>query len=126
MGSSGDSNLSTTDHTSLNDPSLLLIRRINELSISVCKSRPRGETITALNRKLDDVEDILFRPGQLQKCHTKNTMNELNMADGALSNGVHPKVDGEVPTSTEAGTVVLKFGGTSVGKFAREIAQICL
>ncbi|KAL8907684.1 MAG: hypothetical protein Q9207_001252 [Kuettlingeria erythrocarpa] len=54
-----------------------------------------------------------------------NTMKEHNMADGVLSNGIHPKVGGEMLTSTEARPVVLKFGGTSVGKFAREIAQIC-
>ncbi len=126
MGGSGDSNLLSTDLTSPNDPSFLLIRRINELSISVCRSRLRDETIAALNRKLDDVEDILFRPGQLQKSHTKNTRKEDTMADGALSNGFHPEANGEAPTSTEAPPVVLKFGGTSVGKFAREIAQICL
>lgn len=85
-----------------------------------------GETITALNRKLDDMEDILFRPGQLQTCHTKNTVRELNVADGVLTNGVHSEVGREGPTSLEVGPAVLKFGGTSVGKFAPEIAQICL
>ncbi|KAI4148551.1 MAG: hypothetical protein L6R39_002763, partial [Caloplaca ligustica] len=48
------------------------------------------------------------------------------MADGLLTNGVPPLVDGEGPGNAEERPVVLKFGGTSVGKFAPEIAQICL
>ncbi|KAL8931956.1 MAG: hypothetical protein Q9216_007012 [Gyalolechia sp. 2 TL-2023] len=51
------------------------------------------------------------------------------MADGSLTNGNLPNgdnvpmVNGEVH---EKKPVVLKFGGTSVGKYAPEIAQICL
>ncbi|KAL8932936.1 MAG: hypothetical protein Q9211_006047 [Gyalolechia sp. 1 TL-2023] len=53
------------------------------------------------------------------------------MADGPLVNGNVPNIDnapmvdgdGEVH---EERPVVLKFGGTSVGKYAAEIAQICL
>ena len=45
------------------------------------------------------------------------------MAKGPLTNGVVPLTNGEVH---EKKSVVLKFGGTSVGKYAPEIAQICL
>ncbi|KAL8950669.1 MAG: hypothetical protein Q9222_003306 [Ikaeria aurantiellina] len=47
------------------------------------------------------------------------------MADGPVVNGESVAVNGEPHSETER-PVVLKFGGTSVGKFAPEIAQICL
>lgn len=43
-----------------------------------------------------------------------------------LTNGVSGRMDGEVHRPWGERPVVLKFGGTSVGKFAPEIAQICL
>lgn len=49
------------------------------------------------------------------------------MGDGVITNGALSGTDGD--TDGEAPgerPVVLKFGGTSVGKFAPEIAQICL
>ncbi|KAL8871991.1 MAG: hypothetical protein Q9174_002297 [Haloplaca sp. 1 TL-2023] len=48
------------------------------------------------------------------------------MADGVLTNGMGDKPDGILHKPKEERPVVLKFGGTSVGKFAPEIAQICL
>lgn len=51
------------------------------------------------------------------------------MADGTLINGSLSNID-DVPLLDEEvheeKPIVLKFGGTSVGKYAPEIAQICL
>lgn len=48
------------------------------------------------------------------------------MADAVITNGVLPVAHGEADGNAEERPIVLKFGGTSVGKFAPEIAQICL
>lgn len=49
----------TTENPILNDPSLLLFKRMNELSTKLLSSRPAGKDIVALNRGLDQVERIL-------------------------------------------------------------------
>ena len=48
------------------------------------------------------------------------------MAEGILTNGVSVKPDEILHPPWGERPIVLKFGGTSVGKFAPEIAQICL
>ncbi|KAL8652486.1 MAG: hypothetical protein Q9210_002647 [Variospora velana] len=47
------------------------------------------------------------------------------MADAVIPNGVSPIVNGVTDGNVEERPVVLKFGGTSVGKFGPEVAQIC-
>ena len=51
------------------------------------------------------------------------------MSTSSLPNGAGDDMKGifqSEPSGPQQRPVVLKFGGTSVGKFAPEIAQICL
>lgn len=58
-GFSDGSHPSIADTTISSEPSTLFFRRMNELSMRFCMSPPTGRTIVALNRKLDEVENIL-------------------------------------------------------------------
>lgn len=74
---------STADTTMLNDPALLLFRRMNELSTKFCMSRPTGKTVVALNRKLDELEDVLLPSTHAQEEPKGRTDREFGILDAA-------------------------------------------
>lgn len=57
---------STTSTARLNNPSLLLFQRMNDLSTRLLLSQTTGKHIVALNRRLDELEEIISIDGLAQ------------------------------------------------------------
>ncbi|KAL8941078.1 MAG: hypothetical protein Q9216_002449 [Gyalolechia sp. 2 TL-2023] len=54
---------STTSTARLNNPTLLLFQRMNELSIKILSSHPTRKHVVALNRRLGELEGIISKDG---------------------------------------------------------------
>lgn len=95
---------SSADTTTMQDPSLKLFRRMNQLSTSLCVSRPTSKTIIAINRKLDELEDILSASSHGQDktaAHQNGGLGFLGTIDGPKRFVQSAEQDATIPLTFE-------------------------
>ncbi|KAL8646536.1 MAG: hypothetical protein Q9210_006086 [Variospora velana] len=128
-----DSNQYLKCFSTPSDPGLLLFRRMNELSTNFCLSRPTGKTIIALNRKLDELENILCSGDHVRckaKKHKDGQVRIFGPTEESQSCGespLRPPLAAPLPSAPRPPTPcahAVKDGPELLSRFSEAMAQL--